>query len=592
MTKYFYKKSDIIVGKTVLDIYINQWEYDGGTHRRNTKLEFNSKLFTYHAPITQTPGDGNTYGFFRMNFTQTLLRAQTCNVMSCHRLDGTHYPGGQLAYLANPYWATYAMYGTSGKSAKIIHQYVDDCYELNDSVANLVKQKLYKKVTQMPNVLASTNVCIGYIKSNITEVCVPAVFISRIYGDSEYTRRFTEMLTEYFESLGYVVVTSPQNRFFWSSYGAHNNLRMLIQTPTVLNDIVQDENLCTFVSEPLRPQIRILQGNTRKAETMEANKTLPFRYWDIDEPSYYVPKNGDTIHVYEFLTNITPVRNDVVKVGNLESTGWIKNKYVSKKTLSSIDNPVRGAMLDKSRNEVTKCTVCGKIGYSDYVSDKMRNLFQKVSFLPDFNVYKIKSITMCTKCGDEVTFLKSKFSKVSYLNNDAYDFQSCYLGGKMVFSVYDYTGTNSIQIVLSPHCYLAAYEPNFTCASHTIPSLAKQIETNLKKSCEEQYPNIYLYGTCGKILSNIVLEKVHKFIQGLLENDEFIANTSTRLTHKEFSDMFCDIPTAAPITVVPSTDDLVDKQKMSNLIEPYIDYIDGDDVFGRIPNWLGELPYR
>jgi hypothetical protein len=152
-------------------------------------IQFNPEtLFTFHPAVDYAPLPSDqlirvsdAYGFKRLNLTQTLIRPHIANVLSCHRLDPfLKGPGGNLGYVGNPWWATYAVYADANTQARFGE---GDHYKvLGMDIKDIA----------LPNVVATVNVLIGYDSHNQA-----SALLTRVYG--EISLPTTLRLVEYFK---------------------------------------------------------------------------------------------------------------------------------------------------------------------------------------------------------------------------------------------------------------------------------------------------------------------------------------------------------------------------------------------------------
>lgn len=160
MRAYFYPEEDAqhildVMKWLGVDIYLNP----------QTLHTFMPPLLIPPSEIELRPGD--KYGFKRLNLMQFLMRGSIKNVLSCHSPNNAQpHNTGQLNYLANPAWSCFGIY-TNPQSKATFGE---------NPFAPLIRGK---ELEGLPNLVATVNVLLGFSPKG-----EPAVFLSRIYGDS------------------------------------------------------------------------------------------------------------------------------------------------------------------------------------------------------------------------------------------------------------------------------------------------------------------------------------------------------------------------------------------------------------------------
>jgi hypothetical protein len=141
----FYTPADIALLQDIFGAYdLKDLKYNPDT------------LHSYHPAIDVKPLDKNSgfrpcdsYGFMRLGLAQNFLRPHLKNVISCHRFNApaeVRAPFGNLSYLANPWWATYAFYKQEDSQTEFYYP--------------TIGVKLDK--LGLPNLIATVNVMLGY----------------------------------------------------------------------------------------------------------------------------------------------------------------------------------------------------------------------------------------------------------------------------------------------------------------------------------------------------------------------------------------------------------------------------------------------
>jgi hypothetical protein len=161
----FYTAEDLALFSKVL-------EYGTTVHSRVTYDESSlHTLIPYFnvRPIQDNQGlwESDSYGFMRLNLTAFMVRANIANVTSCHAVKHNAANSmGQLGYLCNPSWAGLIVY-KNDKGAGFAH------------AINAVKVE----ELNIPNPLASTNICFGYTLGE-DKRAYPTIAFSRVYGST------------------------------------------------------------------------------------------------------------------------------------------------------------------------------------------------------------------------------------------------------------------------------------------------------------------------------------------------------------------------------------------------------------------------
>jgi hypothetical protein len=200
---HFYSDEDRTKLQTVLnatDVYSKLVEESG--------LVISEPVYTMHPTLDVPPvpreyrvRKADSYGFFRLGMFDAFIRPHLNNVKSCHKFivnnERAKAPGGNLNYIANPFWATYAIYDDSQKLATVADDNSIEGIDIGGMLGGL------------RNILATVNVAIGYDRNTHSMVA----YFSRVYGvakdvkvqDNPYIIR----LLEYFRyTLGCTVAVS------------------------------------------------------------------------------------------------------------------------------------------------------------------------------------------------------------------------------------------------------------------------------------------------------------------------------------------------------------------------------------------------
>lgn len=202
---HFYKDEDVVNLRKILSatpVYAEKIKESG--------LVISDLMYTYHPPVDIAPipkelqvSKADSYGFYRLGLLEAFIRPHLNNVKSCHKYiinnDRAKAPGGNLNYLANPFWGTYGIYDGSGKMAVVAEDNSIEGVNLED----------YIKDTR--NLLATVNVAIGYDP----RTGLPTAYFSRVYGVNKDTKvsdnPYVLRLLDYFRyTLGYAVYVATE----------------------------------------------------------------------------------------------------------------------------------------------------------------------------------------------------------------------------------------------------------------------------------------------------------------------------------------------------------------------------------------------
>jgi hypothetical protein len=202
---HFYKDEDVVTLRKILTATPEYAE-----KIKESGLHISDLMYTYHPPVDVAPvpkelqvSKADSYGFYRLGLVEAFVRPHLNNVKSCHkyiiRNERAKAPGGNLNYLANPFWATYGIYDGSGKMAVVAEDNSIEGVNLED----------YVKETR--NLLATVNVAIGYDP----RTSMPTAYFSRVYGVNKDTKisdnPYILRLLDYFRyTLGYAVYVATE----------------------------------------------------------------------------------------------------------------------------------------------------------------------------------------------------------------------------------------------------------------------------------------------------------------------------------------------------------------------------------------------
>jgi hypothetical protein len=258
-------------------------------------LHIDKSLYTFHPKVNIQPIEkslrtrpSDSYGFYRLGLIENFLRPHLANVNSCHKYfdyrdSRAKAPGGNLNYLANPFWATYGIYSEPHKKTKLAEDNAIDNLDILSYLPNT------------PNLLATVNVLFG--KSSCDNR--PVALVSRIYGvnkksevpDYPYAQRLVEYLAYV---LGYNVMIERNWLSTFRNESGH---------------VISHKNLA--IDTMYSPKIESLIYANYKDST---DKFLPiYRYPDINNPKYkYIDKKLYTNEVHEGLYYIR-LNNDNFK---------------------------------------------------------------------------------------------------------------------------------------------------------------------------------------------------------------------------------------------------------------------------------------
>ena len=275
----FYGATEVEKLKEILyanDNYLSYYE--------KLDLHIDKSLYTFHPKVNIQPIEkslrtrpSDSYGFYRLGLIENFIRPHLANVNSCHKYFDYHdtrakAPGGNLNYLANPFWATYGIYSEPNKKTKL----ADD-----NAIDNL---DILSYLPNTPNLLATVNVLLGKSSSDNT----PVALVSRIYGvnkksevpDYPYAQRLVEYLAYV---LGYNVMIE---RNWLSTFRNESGY------------VVSHKNLA--IDTMYSPKIESLIYASYKDN---ADEFLPiYRYPDINNPKYkYIDKKLYTNEVHDGL---------------------------------------------------------------------------------------------------------------------------------------------------------------------------------------------------------------------------------------------------------------------------------------------------
>jgi hypothetical protein len=283
----FYKPEDVAM---FVDVMTKLGFKPGG----GSEIDFNPEtLHTYHPNVNIPPLTGDSkltpsdeYGFMRLGITANFARPYLQNVRSCHRMErDLKAPGGNLSYLANAWWATYAIYKDPDSQCA----FVSDCGGLTpDKIA-------------LPNLIATVNVQLGFDNKG-----TPSAVLSRVYGVSDFNKSgdktampgsglaVVHRLVSYLQyKLGLKVYAHPKWLGTFHDYSG-NKIR------------VKDDAPRTVVTSPaICAQIHAAYGKER---------TIVFRYPDIDRPYSHYDSKVEGLWVIESHEAVEIIPNTFVGV--------------------------------------------------------------------------------------------------------------------------------------------------------------------------------------------------------------------------------------------------------------------------------------
>lgn len=240
-----------------------------------TKLDYIPEtLYTIVPPINIKPVEiptspSDEYGVVRLDLHQFLLRPNFANVLSCHALSKYNdmFPAGNLGYIYNPAWASFGVYKVADSKT-----YISD--DSDYSVCGYIDSEL---IGELPNILATVNVCFGYDNEGRR-----AVMFSKYYGEYLHAKLGFVRLIRYFYMKGFVVHVA-----YGVDYNAVRIAANVVRVPM------------GFHSMPIKPQLSC--GTYTYADV--ARICLPKRYDDIGD-AYYAGKYVMSGEPAEYITVI------------------------------------------------------------------------------------------------------------------------------------------------------------------------------------------------------------------------------------------------------------------------------------------------